>query len=213
MLKERLKKRNSWETCKEIYWKWRTSGYFWFYDNLSEKMRTEYLPLLYQEMREEMKKERYLGTQLSQKERELCEAVQGTYENFKCFIERDDEAWEQMQQKIKGLKPEQEKVIFGVGNIGFLVNCYLEQSGRPAVAGMDNDSGKWDQQINGLPVLSPKAGVERYPNAVFIVANVNYASEMKGQLREMGVKEQNIIICSRYDLFLKKNLVTMIREE
>lgn len=213
MLKEQLKKRNRWEICKEIYWKWRTSGYFWFYDNLSEKMRTEYPYLLYQELREEMENERYLGAQLSQKERELCDAAQGAFEKFQCFMEADDEAWEQMQQKIRELKPEQEKVIFGMGNIGFLVNCYLEQCGMPAVAGMDNDSEKWDQQINGLSVLSPEAGVKRYPNAIFIVANVNYANEMKKQLWELGVKEQNIIICSRYDLFLKKNLVRMIREE
>lgn len=54
LLKEQLKKRKQWDRRKELYWKWRTGGYFWFYDNLSDKMKKEYLPLLYQDIREEI---------------------------------------------------------------------------------------------------------------------------------------------------------------
>lgn len=213
LLKEQLKTRRRWETCKEIYWKWRMSGYFWFYDNLSEEMKTAYLPLLYQEIREEMEEESYTWSELSGKERALCEAGRGSFETLKHFIETDAAVWEQTQRKIKALEPGRDIVIFGMGNIGFLVNCYLEQGGMPAAAGIDNASWKWNQRINGILVLSPEACVKRFPDAVYIVANALHENEMKAQLEGLGVKEEKIIICNHYDLFLKRLLINKIKED
>lgn len=212
LLKEQLKKRKQWDRRKELYWKWRTGGYFWFYDNLSDKMKKEYLPLLYQDIREEMKTEAYSCAELSGKELCLCRAGRKPFEEFRNLIEADDIAWEQTQQRIKTLEPAACTVIFGIGNMGFLVNCYLEQRGMPAAAGIDNASWKWNRELNGLPILPPAEGVKRYPNAVYIISNAAYSREMKEQLEELGIKETNIIICDHYDLFLKKMLVGNIRE-
>lgn len=213
LLKEQLKQRKQWEKWKELYWKWRMGSYLWFYDNLSDEMKTEYLPLFYQDIREEMKTEAYSGIELSGKELELCQAGQKSFDVFKHFIEADDIAWEQTQQRIRALEPAADVVIFGTGNMGFLVNCYLEQNGRPAVAGIDNASWKWNQELNGLLILSPAEGVKRYPDAVYIIANAAHGQEMKEQLAGLGVKETNIIICDHYDLFLKHLLVSKIKED
>ncbi len=213
LLKEQLKKRERWETYKEIYWKWRVGGYFWFYDNLSEEMKAEYLPLFYQEIREEMKAESYLGTELSDKERMLCDTGRKSFEEFLYFMKTDDAAWEQTRRKINSLEREQDTLIFGMGNLGFLVNCYLEQIGMPAVFGIDNASWKWNRKMNGILVLPPEEGVRKYPDAVFMIANAVHDQEMKAQLEGMGVKEEQIIICNHYDLFLKKMLVRKIRED
>lgn len=212
LLKEQLKQRKQWKRIKELYWKWRTSGYFWFYDNLSDEMKEEYLPLFYQNIREEMETETYSGAELSEKEQELCQAGKQSFDEFKRFIEADDNAWEQTQQQIRALEPVTDTVIFGIGNMGFLVNCYLEQRGIPAAAGIDNASWKWNQEFNGLTVLSPTDGVKRYPNAVYLIANAAHSREMREQLIGLGIKETNIIICDHYDLFLKKMLVRKIRE-
>lgn len=212
LLKEQLKHRRQWERIKELYWKWRTSGYFWFYDNLSDEMKKEYLPLFYQNIREEMETETYSGVELSEKEQELCQAGQQSFDEFKRFIETDDNEWEQTQQQISALEPVTDTVIFGIGNMGFLVNCYLEQRGIPAAAGIDNASWKWNKEINGLFVLSPEEGVRKYPNAVYIIANAAHSRKMREQLVGFGIKETNIIICDHYDLFLKKMLVRKIRE-
>lgn len=213
LLKKQLQKRDKWELYKEIYWKWRTDGYFWFYDNLSEEMKIEYLPLLCQEIREEMAGESYSGTELSAKEWALCEAGQHSFEELKRFMKADDAVWEQTQQKIEALKPDTDKVIFGMGNMGFLVNCFLEQGGMSFVAGIDNASWKWNQKINGILVLSPEEGVQRFPDAVYIIANAAHEHGMKAQLEGMGVKEEQIVICNHYDLFLKRLLINKIKED
>ena len=113
-----------------------------------------------------------------------------SYEEFKHFIEADDIAWEQTRQKIAALEPMIDTVIFGIGNMGFLVNCYLEQNDMPTVVGIDNASWKWNQELNGLLILSSEEGVKRYPNAVYIIANAAHGQEMKDILVSK-IKEGN----------------------
>ena len=211
LLKEQLKVRKRWAECKEIYWKWQVGGYFWFYDNLSDKMKMEYLPVCYQDIRHEMELEKYLGTELSRKEQELCDAGKFSFERFQSYMEMADISWEQTERCLAELDSMKDIVIFGMGNLGFLVNCYLEQNGKQAVIGIDNASWKWNKEMNGLLVLSPDEGVRKYPNAVYIIANDLHAHEMKEQLDKLGVSEENIIICNHYDLFLKKMLVKKIK--
>ncbi len=211
LLKEQLKQRGLWGQSKEIYWRWRTGGYFWFYDNLSDSMRTDYLPLLYREIRTELKEEAYTEAELDKKEKGLCLAAGKSLDSFIDFISENDNEWRQTQQKISVLNVTSDVVIFGTGNLGALVNCYLAQSGNAAVAGIDNASWKWNTEINGLNILSPEEGVKRYPYAIYIIANAAHGSDMSKQLMQLGVKEDQIILCNNYDLFLKKILVDKIK--
>lgn len=213
LLKEILKKRKLWDKYKEMYWQWRVGGYLWFYDNLSEEMKAEYLSIFYKDIRCEMESETYLNLRLSDKEKELCKIAKSSFEEFKVYIETDDLVWEQTQQKMSVLTPEIDTVIFGMGNMGLLVNCYLEQKGMPAAAGIDNASWKWNKSDNGILILSPEEGTRKYPDAVYIISNAIHENEMKEQLQALGIKDEKIIICSHYDLFLKKMLVKKIREE
>lgn len=211
LLKEQLQERGVWEQNKEIYWSWRTSGYLWFYDNMSDTMREEFLPVLYQNMIDQAGVEAYAGTELDLKERELCHAAKGSFDDFKCFMSQKEQAWSQTQARLEALGGAVDTIIFGTGNLGLLVKCYLERIGSPAAAGIDNAAWKWNTVLSGLKILPPEEAVETYPDAVYIIANVNHGQEMSKQLRQLGVKGDNVIICSHYDLFLKKMLISRIK--
>lgn len=211
LLKEQMQERGVWEQNKEIYWSWRTSGYLWFYDNMSDTMREEFLPVLYQNLADQAGTEAYAGTELDLKERELCHAARGSFEDFKRFMSQKEQAWSRTQARLEALGCADDKIIFGTGNLGLLVKCYLERIGMPAVAGIDNAAWKWNTMLSGLRILPPVEAVETYPDAVYIIANVNHGQEMSKQLRQLGVKGDNVIICSHYDLFLKKMLISRIK--
>lgn len=211
LLKGQLKQRGLWKQSKEIYWRWRLDSCFWFYDNLSDAMRAEYVPSLYQDIRNEAGAEAYNGTELTEREKMLCTAAETSWEAFRNFMVETDMEWQQMEQKISMLTPEEEVAIFGTGNLGVLVNEYLKQNGKAAVAGIDNNSGKWNRRIDGLMILMPGEGAKKYPDAVYIIANAVHADDMREQLVQLGIREKQIIVCKNYDLFLKKMLINKIK--
>ena len=211
LLKEQLQERGVWEQNKEIYWSWRTSGYLWFYDNMSDTMREEFVPVLYHNIIEQVESEAYAGTELGHKEEELCRAALCSFEELRRYLLQTDQTWGQTQ--IRLLDSAADIVIFGTGNLGLLVKCYLERIGRPAAAGIDNAVWKWNTVLDGLKILPPEEGVEKYPDAVYIIANVDHGREMLEQIRQFGVREDNIIVCSHYDLFLKKMLISRIKSD
>lgn len=211
LLKERLKQRKLWEQSKEIYWKWRMDSYFWFCDNLSDERKIEYIPLLYQNMSSEIRAEAYDGTELTTREKALCRAVETSWDAFLGFMKEIDVEWRQTRNKISALAPEEDVVIFGTGNLGMLVNDYLELNGKAAVAGIDNASWKWNGGVNDIKILSPDEGVKKYPDAVYIIANAVFATDMRAQLARLGIRESQVITCCNYDLFLKKILIDKIK--
>lgn len=118
---------------------------------------------------------------------------------------------EAYEKKFYMLTLKEDVVVFGTGNLGVLVNEYLKCNGKAAVAGIDNASWKWGKDVDGFRVLSPDEGVEKYPNAVYVIANAAYEEDMQEQLVELGVSEKQIIICNNFDLFLKKILLNKIK--
>lgn len=211
LLKERLKQRKLWEQSKEIYWKWRMDSYFWFCDNLSDERKIEYIPLLYQNISSEIREDAYDGTELTTREKALCRAVETSWDAFLGFMKEIDVEWRQTRNKISALAPGEDVVIFGTGNLGMLVNDYLELNGKAAVAGIDNASWKWNGCVNDIKILSPDEGVKKYPDAVYIIANAVFATDMRAQLARLGIRESQVITCCNYDLFLKKILIDKIK--
>lgn len=211
LLKEQLKQRKLWDRNKEIYWKWRMDSYFWFYDNLSAQMRMEYVPMLCHDIRNEMEIEAYRGLELTGREKVFCRAAKTSLKAFQRLIEKNDTEWRDTEQKIGMLASGQDVVIFGIGNLGALVNDYLRRIGKAAVAGTDNSSWKWNRNIDGLMIFAPDECVKKYPDAVYIIANAEHADDMQQQLAELGIKEKQSIVCRNYDLFLKRILITTIK--
>ncbi len=212
LLKAELKQRNLWRKYREIYWKWRVNGYLWAYNNISDEMKEEYLPVFYKDIREEMESESYSGTALSEKECEFCDISMHSLKDFKAFLENEDMLRKNEEKKLDEIDVAGDTVIFGTGNLGMLVNCYLERKGKQAVTGIDNASWKWGEEVYGLPVISPEEGVRKYPDAVYIIANAAHGQEMREQLKYLGISDERIIVCDNYDLFIAHMLVPSVKK-
>lgn len=211
ILKDRLKAVGIWEKYKEVYLSWKISGYFWFYDNLSNETRDDYISLFYQDIREEIAEEEYSGIELSIKEQAIHKAGSTSFDEFKKYIKSVDDIWLDTEKRLSQLDLKKNFLIFGAGNVGMLVNQYLKERKKAAVAYLDNNSGNWNKYINNLLVISPDVAVKKYQNAVYMIANASYEQEMKKQLIELGVRESNIVLCNNYDIFLKRVLIKTIK--
>ena len=54
---------------------------------------------------------------------------------------------------------------------------------------------KWGLDLNGIKVIEPKEIREKYPNTLVITASKLYSGEIRRQLLELGIKEEEIYLC------------------
>lgn len=84
-------------------------------------------------------------------------------------------------------------IIFCCGKYGEFLHALLE-SKCPGitVAYCDNNDELWDTKVQGMRVLSPEMAVKKYPEAVYVIANLGSAQTIKSQLNGMGIMNQRI---------------------
>lgn len=211
LLKDRLKTAGLWQKYKEVYLSWKISGCLWFYDNLSDEMKRDYISLFYKDIRKENSEEGYSGKELSAKEQIVCRLGNQSFDVFKEYVRSFDSVRVEMEERLRQLDLKKDFLIFGIGNMGVLVNQYLKERGKSAAACLDNNFEKWGTSFEDLLVMSPEKAVEKYGGAVYLVANASHENEMKVQLLELGVPATDIILCNNYDNFLKKILIKTIK--
>lgn len=90
---------------------------------------------------------------------------------------------------------EKQIVIFGSGKFGrsaliFLKACH---EGDNVVAFADNNPEKANAFVEGVITMTVSECVEKYRDALYVVASPANATSMRRQLRELGVVEDNII--------------------
>ncbi len=94
-------------------------------------------------------------------------------------------------------------VLFGAG-------CYARTSirllGKEQIAGiLDNDPSKWNTQVEGIPVYSPKASKDFLKNyQVIISVSQKYQSQIIRQLCQMNVKNTRTIQEIQTEIIKKK---------
>ena len=97
------------------------------------------------------------------------------------------------------LKQQPEIVLFGAGEIGGSVLCYLRCNGIDIVGFCDNDKQRWGTSYMNRKVFSPAEAAEKYPNAMYVVSVIEELSiEIKSQLVKSGINP--IKICSYVNL-------------
>jgi len=84
-------------------------------------------------------------------------------------------------------RPGRDLILCGSGYLGKSVLCSLRKTGREPLAFCDNNPRLWDQQVNGLPVLSPEAAVARFGSKALFVITVYTSGPLLRQIRDMGV--------------------------
>lgn len=91
-------------------------------------------------------------------------------------------------------------VIFGCGMRGerFLdALVRIEQDGQRNIridAATDNDRKRWGSSFCGIEVIPPNLAVEKYCDDTFVVANKMHYADIQQQLRDMGVREDQLVI-------------------
>lgn len=88
----------------------------------------------------------------------------------------------------------QKIVVFGAGQRGRLVLELLQFEKRCIGCVTDNDRKLWGMGIGEHMILPPEKAVEKYPDALYVVANKQQAQKMKQQLQDMGIKENKICV-------------------
>ena len=90
-------------------------------------------------------------------------------------------------------------ILFGTGEIYQFVKRTLDkyENYRP-IAFLDNDSSKYGKRIDGIPVLEPDSINNMEYDYIVITTDVYYR-EVRLQLKELGVKDKNIL---PYDWFI-----------
>ena len=88
-------------------------------------------------------------------------------------------------------------VIFGAKNSGRFIHLLLESRKSGAVqAYADNDSSLQNKELQGIDVFAPEEAVKIYPSALYVISSNKYADEIKEQLKNLGVGDEQIFIYS-----------------
>lgn len=88
---------------------------------------------------------------------------------------------------------DRDAIIFGSGKCGRFMHALIEHKRPGTVKGFcDNQKELWETAVQGIQIMSPDEAKRRYPNAIFLIAGKKYETEMREQMRELGVYEEQI---------------------
>ncbi len=83
-------------------------------------------------------------------------------------------------------------VIFGAGDYGYNAYKDLMKLKEDIQAWIDNNPEIIGRRFMNLPIISPQDAVKTYGNALYVIANANYAFEMRDQLISLGIEKEQI---------------------
>lgn len=98
----------------------------------------------------------------------------------------------QMRKFVEKVRLRKEAVIFGSGREGGFCNCLL-QSREVSTVKVFCDNHKTGSFM-GKNILTPDESVREYGQAVFVLAGGRYNRQMRLQLLELGISEEQIVI-------------------
>ena len=116
---------------------------------------------------------------------------------YTLYLKDKINAQKEAECKLKKFVNGRKVVIFGCGAYGSKVFTLMLRLEIEVVAFCDNDIKKHRTFEKGVPVYSVKQAIEKYSQAVYLVANKYYSDEMMQQLQTFGVECKNIINIER----------------
>ena len=195
-LKSELEKR---KITNEYIWQ---HFYVWKYQDLyanlthfNQKAREDLWQRTYQELeldRSILIKNQYwknspaIDRFLCRSKQEVAQSIEDKFRDRTNDLHAQEWFYEQLQGKSI--------VIFGCGILGKSLLKWLTYAEDRVLCLTDNARTLWGTKCNGYQVLSPEEAVERYPHALFVVANKLWAEEIKKQLIGMGVEAEQMLV-------------------
>ncbi|MBI2061830.1 MAG: hypothetical protein HYT87_18985 [Nitrospirae bacterium] len=98
-----------------------------------------------------------------------------------------------LMDEIRSKSP-QRLLIFGAGEAGRQTHRAIQDGGAVIEAFVDNDKGKWQQQIEGKPVLAPSQLKEFSPSNTVVVIASYFQGQILSQVRQDGWPLHAIIL-------------------
>lgn len=212
LLKKRLEEEGIFEKYKQMYFAWKIRGHIGFYDSLSKELRKYYVPLMYQDMGKDMPSDHNWEIRLSEKERGTVKRIWQSEEALEEYLKQIYTEFEDMRCKLEQIRNKEQVVVFGCGDLGELVHHYMTFTGRQIVAYADNNNTLWETRIRQIPVLEPEKAARLFPDAVYIIANVEHFREIKEQLEQYQICNERMILCNDYGFFFKHVLLKSIKD-
>lgn len=195
-LKENLKKRNILDkTVWKRYYVRKYTAFYWNYCRLSLRARELFLNRYLEELRQDEKKglinRDMFGGDLYNQTYLLLDDING-FINLVSQNEKENIAvlFSNLLDKVVN----RDIVIFGAGVLGNRIIDLLKQHDSKIMAICDNSKQLQGKERKGFMIYSVEDAVERFQNAVYIVANRRHMAEMKQQLRCMGIEDEHIVI-------------------
>ena len=94
---------------------------------------------------------------------------------------------------IRYLNQQSTILIFGAGEIGGAVFCYLLRCGIDVVGFCDNNTSRWGESYMGRMIFSPTDAARQYPEGAFVISLADdYILGIKSQLMKFGIKPEKI---------------------
>ncbi len=127
---------------------------------------------------------------------EDLKAINGVSQYLKPYEEyvKEKELKIEQMKMVLGEPGKKNIIIFGCGNFGVFAYRWANNLGYSIKAFMDNDREKWGKKIDDVIILNPENIKEQEESTKYIVANNLHWTEIKRQLIESGVSENNICV-------------------
>lgn len=90
--------------------------------------------------------------------------------------------------KVKGKKV----YIFGAGKYGMFVHMFLHLHNIEVIAFCDNNSRRWGQKVQTIPVISPNEAVVGESDAFYVAAVKGSVQKITEQLIQLGIEKNRI---------------------
>lgn len=120
------------------------------------------------------------------------------YHSDKIFIGIDENI------KEMHLNTKRKYIIYGAGMFGSQVFHILQRDRLEVIAFCDADSKKQGQKYCGLDVISP-LNLGNYSDTIILLAVWNQSANIKKNLLNLGIKDEQMIDCFLIDNYVDKN--------
>lgn len=173
-------------------------SYAFVYGILAEQYREKFAGCFYHDMKAAFENNRIDRGLFTAEEWSGIKNIEDSPENYQKYRREIEDCKKSNQKSLfQTIERYEKHIIFGAGSDGFNLYAFLKTNGKEKTAAFsDNAKEKWGMVLNGIRIIEPKEIAEKYQNILIIVASMLYSEEIRRQLLEMGIKEDDIYICN-----------------
>lgn len=198
-LRHNLERRHIWDDgAWKLYYARKYNAFYWNYCRLTPASRELFLEKYLRELDLDIRNMAINRTMFEgiMYNRTFL-VVDDTDQFVNWAVATEERTWKEAFCNLLDRVENRKIVVFGTGVVGSRLIDILQQGENQIVGLCDNSEAVQGTLRNGILVCSVAKTVERYRNAIYIIASRYHTDEMKRQLTEEGIEEKEIIIFSR----------------